>query len=419
MPDNDKKQERFVTRDEFERKLKEREISRWRAIVTLIEDTYKAIKNKEPIPIESIKGLVYSFLLPRIIIIIGSILGVFFVGFQTYIIYQQNELIDEQNELFDKQNELIIFDLISNLEDFYHEEPDTLEYRQIYQHPDSNIVSKQVTWPEPNYGKIRLVGRLADFYNDQLIPALFSLLYDDNPMYAQYGYLSLNEIISNEIGDNDLFENAIFSRGVNFRGNQFLAINFRLSIRQFSFFYCRLSSTTFLNNTSERIHFNHSYLFNNRFVNSNIEYISFRQSDVDNLSILQSDIQFLDIEESHIDITAESLELMRGSFNNASFSELIINRSKISDLEVDNVTFGRTQFNEVEFYKTSFKNINFTDSLDVNKSSFVKSSFDSVDFSGLKNWQSIQSLDSTTFSNISNAPEEFLEFASSKGANIN
>lgn len=83
---------------------KERESSLLRAFKTLLED-YRAFQRGErAFPQSAFLGLLFAYLRPRIIIVLGSIGAVIFAGAQVWMLYRQNDLIERQNVLITGQS---------------------------------------------------------------------------------------------------------------------------------------------------------------------------------------------------------------------------------------------------------------------------------------------------------------------------
>ena len=67
--------------------IKERETNRVRATATLVQEAFEAAKSGKPVSLAAIKGFVTSWLFPRTIIVLGSLLGGVVLVAQTYILW--------------------------------------------------------------------------------------------------------------------------------------------------------------------------------------------------------------------------------------------------------------------------------------------------------------------------------------------
>jgi hypothetical protein len=82
--------------EKVQEQLKERETNRIRATATLVQEAFEAAKGGKPISISAIKGFVTSWLFPRTVIILGSLLGGIVLVAQTYILWNQTRLLELQ-----------------------------------------------------------------------------------------------------------------------------------------------------------------------------------------------------------------------------------------------------------------------------------------------------------------------------------
>ena len=58
----------------------------------------RALKGGPPVSPSAMKGFAFAWLLPRVVIVIGSLVGVVVLAFQTYIIWSQTELLRYQSQ---------------------------------------------------------------------------------------------------------------------------------------------------------------------------------------------------------------------------------------------------------------------------------------------------------------------------------
>ena len=84
--------------------IKEREVSTLRAAKTLLEDLSKYRSGQETeFPYPAFMGLIFAYLRPRLVLIVGSLMAAIFTFVQVYILFKQNELIDLQNKYVQEQ----------------------------------------------------------------------------------------------------------------------------------------------------------------------------------------------------------------------------------------------------------------------------------------------------------------------------
>jgi hypothetical protein len=76
--------------------ITERETNRARATATAIQELYDATKEKRPVSLSAIKGLVFAWLFPRTVIVIGSIIAGLVLIAQTIILYSQKQIMQLQ-----------------------------------------------------------------------------------------------------------------------------------------------------------------------------------------------------------------------------------------------------------------------------------------------------------------------------------
>lgn len=76
--------------------LKEREPNRLRATATLVQEAFSAARGGKPVSVSALKGFVTSWLLPRTVIVLGSLAGGVLLAAQTYILWNQTKLLSQQ-----------------------------------------------------------------------------------------------------------------------------------------------------------------------------------------------------------------------------------------------------------------------------------------------------------------------------------
>ena len=92
--------------DRLERTQKEREVSFFRALKTLGEDLAQfRTGEREEFPREAVLGLVFAYLRPRVLIVIGSLAAVSIGVMQLWLLVNQNRLLDQQNTFIQSQTE--------------------------------------------------------------------------------------------------------------------------------------------------------------------------------------------------------------------------------------------------------------------------------------------------------------------------
>lgn len=87
--------------------IKSREPSRVRATITLIEEAIRAKNGGPGVSIAAVKGFATAWLMPRAMLVIGSIIGGLMIALQTAILFQQNSLVAEQNKLIADQGTVL------------------------------------------------------------------------------------------------------------------------------------------------------------------------------------------------------------------------------------------------------------------------------------------------------------------------
>lgn len=84
--------------EQLHQQLKERETNRIRATATLVQELFGAAKGGPPVSMSAIKGFVTSWLFPRTLIVIGSLVGAVILGIQTYILWNQTKMLALQTQ---------------------------------------------------------------------------------------------------------------------------------------------------------------------------------------------------------------------------------------------------------------------------------------------------------------------------------
>lgn len=84
--------------NELRDQIKEREISRLRSTATLVEEVIAASRGGKPVSVSAIKGFITAWILPRTMIVLGSVLGAAILGVQTYILWNQTQVMTMQTK---------------------------------------------------------------------------------------------------------------------------------------------------------------------------------------------------------------------------------------------------------------------------------------------------------------------------------
>lgn len=84
--------------EQLRSEMKERETNRLRATYTLVSEAFEHATGGRPMTAAAVKGMINALILPRAMILFGSLLGVLFVGLQTYVIWTQTRLLAQQAE---------------------------------------------------------------------------------------------------------------------------------------------------------------------------------------------------------------------------------------------------------------------------------------------------------------------------------
>jgi hypothetical protein len=92
----------------LENLVKERETFLLRAIKTFVEDVaaYASGRRKE-FPQAALLGLVFAYMRPRVVLIVGSMLAALMAAAQVYFLVYQTKVMERQNTLMEGQNRLL------------------------------------------------------------------------------------------------------------------------------------------------------------------------------------------------------------------------------------------------------------------------------------------------------------------------
>lgn len=216
--------------------IKEREVSRLRATLTLAEDIYKSVREGKPIPVSSIKGLIFSLLMPRALLIVGSLFGAILLAVQTYLLYRQYTVMELQNSILVRQSQLDIFDKTQRFRELLSRTPIDASCKPTGTIDDS--AKSEQAWPRANTSAVTQIMQLAQTYPDAALPALNALVLDANASVSSGALQVLFALGSKESN---------FST-INLRGASLARSDFsrsKLNLSQFG--YADLTRVTFRN----------------------------------------------------------------------------------------------------------------------------------------------------------------------------
>lgn len=229
--------------------IKEREVSRLRATLTLAEDIYKSIREGKPVPVSSIKGMIFSLLMPRAVLIVGSLFGAILLAVQTYLLYRQFIVMDLQNSILIRQSQLDIFDKTQRFREILSRAPIDSHCKPTGSIDDS--AKSEQAWPRANGSAILQIVQLAKTYPDATLPALNALVFDTNAGVSS-GSLQ-----------------ALFALG--FKEKNFSAINFRgASLADSDFSRSKLILSQFGYADLSHVSFRHAELYGSQFFRTNL-----------------------------------------------------------------------------------------------------------------------------------------------------
>lgn len=93
--------------DELEESFKARATSRIGAAATLVKDLRQYAAGERDFPQGSVLGVLHAFLVRRIVLVVGSVIGGLVLTGQTYIMCQQSAHMDVANSILETSNELL------------------------------------------------------------------------------------------------------------------------------------------------------------------------------------------------------------------------------------------------------------------------------------------------------------------------
>lgn len=129
----------------------------------------------------------------------------------------------------------------------------------------------------------------------------------------------------------------------------------------------------------------------------------------------------VDVAEAYLqDIKLEKAELRRASFRAADLRNAHFKAAKIEDASFRSANLRgadlrNADLSSAEFIDCDMEDVNLAGA-NLHGVNFAKADLRGADFSGVKEWQSIESMNLANIDGIKNAPKEFVVWAVSKGA---
>jgi uncharacterized protein YjbI with pentapeptide repeats len=171
--------------------VKEREVSRVRATLTLLEDLNSWAARKKPFPIAAVKGLAFSLLLPSAIIVVGSLLGAAALGVQTYLLFKQLQLQEVQNQILARQSALEVFEKTARFKEML---ASALVDESCKTMPTGTSVGRLPAWSRSSQASVRQIAQLASADLAAVVPVVETLLVDDSGAVAAGALSVLQEL---------------------------------------------------------------------------------------------------------------------------------------------------------------------------------------------------------------------------------
>jgi len=105
--------------------IKVRETSRFRAASTFIRDFIESRKTGEPIPFESVKGLLNAWLFKSgmILIAFGTLTTSVVAISQLVLLYRQENILNNQSKLMNDQNQLEMYGYVKEIKNLLAKKP--------------------------------------------------------------------------------------------------------------------------------------------------------------------------------------------------------------------------------------------------------------------------------------------------------
>ncbi len=157
--------------------VKEREVSRVRATLTLIQDLNDFAREGKPFPIAALKGLAFSLMLPSAVLIAGSLLGAGALGVQTFLLFQQIDLQKAQNNILERQTALDVFEKTAQFRTLLA--ATKLTRNCVPSGPAADPTTPDI-WQRSNFAAVQQIAKLAETNAQSVVPAVQTLLLDES-----------------------------------------------------------------------------------------------------------------------------------------------------------------------------------------------------------------------------------------------
>lgn len=119
-----------------------RETSFFRALRTMVVETFNAVAEKRSIDKSKVLGLINAFLVSRMIIALGSIIGLAFLIMELLFLVKQNQIMSIQNDLLKSQNNLVSFEQSSRIIDYLKNSKNLHRRENLITSPNKAIISQ-------------------------------------------------------------------------------------------------------------------------------------------------------------------------------------------------------------------------------------------------------------------------------------
>lgn len=365
----------MVNDESLKNLIRERETNIMRATVTIFEELYQSTKESRPFNLAVVRGFINAYFFNRSVFIVGSILGIVAVCFQTGLIYlqykqinEQNQLIEVQNQKFDRQNTFVAFEQTTNLRNFLFK--------------DRFLNGNIWHWPRPNPSSVGQIIDLASKEPEIIVPALNVLIKDESKSVATAAVEALAGIINLEHKHMDsliyltTFKNIILGGGdlnnavldnCNFEAATLIDMNLcGCSLTNCNFTKANLSATE-------------------------MSYANFAKSKLLNATLWRTDIRGTDFS--------------RADLAGARLWEAEAFRANFSEANLTNSSLKASNFSEANFTKANLA-----------KADFSKASLAYANLSQIRHWNKIYKIMNANIFGVKNAPNGFREWALKNGA---
>lgn len=171
--------------------VKEREVSRVRATLTLLEDLSSWAAKKKPFPIAAVKGLAFSLLLPSAIIVVGSLLGAAALGVQTYLFFKQLQLQQVQNQILARQSALEVFEKTGRFKEMLAAGRIDESCMSV---SNDAPTTRFPAWSRSSEAAVHQISKLALAAPNEIIPVVETLLVDNSGAVAAGAFAVLKQL---------------------------------------------------------------------------------------------------------------------------------------------------------------------------------------------------------------------------------